>query len=65
MKCQQCVSEGKRSHVYLGSTMTTLLGCTPDYDENGIFHNDDPNITTTQYNCSNGHAWEERSPQKG
>jgi len=61
MKCPQCIKEGKRSKVYVGLSVTTTAGTESYYDEDGNFHFHDPNVTTTQYNCSNGHKWEENS----
>jgi hypothetical protein len=59
MKCLTCVSSGQRSTIRcLGST-TTLLGYWPYYDEDGLYHNHDPNHYTTHYRCDNGHAWSE------
>lgn len=58
MKCEQCVSEGKTSRVYEeGGGLTTLLGWSPYYDEDGKKHEHDPNGTVYSYRCSNGHKW--------
>jgi len=59
MICPECQKEGKKSIVFIGVSSTTLLAVTPYYDEEGRFHFDDPNTTTTQYTCSNGHVWSE------
>ena len=59
MKCPTCVEEGQRSRVYPGPSMTTLMGVSRYYDEDGELVVDDPNITTTEYSCSNGHHWVE------
>jgi len=61
MKCPECVKEGKRSKVYPGMTFRTLLAWSVHFDEDGEYHVDDPNITTTSYSCSNGHKWSEDS----
>jgi hypothetical protein len=45
--------------VSVGMSMTTLMYCAPFYDEAGRFHSHNPNTTTTQYSCSNGHRWSE------
>ena len=55
MKCPKCEEEGKRSKVYVGGSSSTLLGWTPYYDEDGNYHNNDPNRITTNYSCSEGH----------
>ena len=60
MKCPECQAEGIRSCVNVGRSMTTLMGWSPYYDEDGNYHSDNPNITTTEYSCSNGHKWTER-----
>lgn len=61
MKCPTCVAEGKKSRVEIGRTSRTCLGHSPFYDEDGKYHNHDPNRSTTQYHCSNGHAWQDVS----
>lgn len=60
MICKTCKDEGKKSEVYPGMAMTTLMYCRPYYDEEGTYHHHDRNTTTTDYRCSNGHAWTER-----
>ena len=61
MICEQCKDEGKRSKVYPGMSYVTALGWQPFYDEDGNFVNDDPNITTTTYRCSNSHRWQTKT----
>lgn len=61
MKCPQCVKEGKKSKVYPGVSMTTAMWCPPFYDEEGNYHHHDSNVTTTEYSCSNGHKWTEKT----
>ena len=56
MKCPQCQKEGKRSRVSVGPSSTTLMSVHSYYDEDGKFFQDDPNITTTSYSCSEGHS---------
>lgn len=60
MKCPFCQEENKESNVYPGYGGSTLLGHTPYYDKDGMYHNHDPNTHTREYKCSNGHRWEER-----
>lgn len=59
MKCKKCEEEGKKSNVHIGMCTRTLLGIPPPYyDEEGILHcPPDPNVTTTEYRCSNGHKF--------
>jgi hypothetical protein len=64
MFCKECKAENKKSKVYVGSQTTTLLGWFPYYDEDGEFHNHDPNTITTNYSCSNGHIWSEKTKSK-
>lgn len=61
MICPKCKKEGKKSRVYPGMGTSTLLFCPPFYDEEGKYHNHDSNTTTTEYKCSNGHKWTERT----
>ena len=58
--CEQCQKRGLKSTI--SSPMygtTTLMAYTPGYyDENGEYHsNKNPNITTYEYTCSNGHRF--------
>lgn len=58
MKCEQCIEGGKTSRVYsVGSTSTLMGGGGPYWDEDGVLHRHEPNVTTTGYQCSNGHSW--------
>lgn len=59
MICPACKSEGRTSKVYPGLTETTCLGYTPFYDEEGRFHDHDPNRRRSRMRCSNGHSWPE------
>ena len=56
-KCPICKKEGLKSTVSIGGCWTTLLGFTPSYDEDGKYHSNDPNITTCDAWCSNGHSF--------
>lgn len=59
-KCEQCEKEGRKYTVPMPMYgTTTLLAYEPGYwDEEGNYHsNKDPNITTYNYTCSNGHSW--------
>lgn len=57
MKCNQCEIESKKSTIQIGMSFTTAMMWHSYYDENGNLHNHDPNTTTTEYKCSNGHEW--------
>ena len=59
MKCPRCVEGNKRSFVYVGMSLTTLMATHTYYDEDGKLHYDNPNKTTTNYSCSEGHKWQE------
>ena len=57
MICPTCEKEGEKSKVYSQGGSSTLLGYSPFYDEEGRYHNHDPNRTTAYYECSRGHRW--------
>lgn len=57
MKCPECEKEGKKSCVYIGGTFVTLMSVFSYYDEDGNHHTHNPNTSTTNYSCSNGHKW--------
>lgn len=62
MICEQCKNEGKTSTIHepMGGS-TTLMAFSPGYyDEQGKYHaTKNPNKTTYDYRCSNGHSWSE------
>ena len=62
--CPECKKEGKKSRVYPGASTTTLMYCAPYYDEDGEYHHHDSNWHDTDYRCSEGHRWSERTPSK-
>ena len=57
MKCPECVKEGEKSTVVIGYGSTTDMGWQPYYDEDGEFHDHDPNWHGYNYRCSRGHEW--------
>jgi len=57
MKCPFCIEEEKKSKLYIGATLGTLMYCEPYYDEEGTYHSDDINTYTTDYHCSEGHKF--------
>ena len=57
--CPVCQEKGLESCVYVGTSSTTLLYYQPWYDEDGVYHNENPNTITTYYSCSQGHEWYE------
>jgi hypothetical protein len=57
-KCPQCKAEGQPSTVTVGMTTSTLVASIQTYDENGSLKPwRDPNVITTQYQCSRGHSF--------
>ena len=60
MICEKCKSEGRTSKVYVGGDMSTLVHCSPFYDEEGKMHIHDPNTYIQSLRCSNGHEWTEK-----
>jgi hypothetical protein len=59
--CKQCDKKGKKYSVYQGMSTTTLMAWgNPYWNEDGDYIiPPNPNTTTTQYRCSNGHNWSE------
>jgi len=53
--CPVCKEHGLKSRVYEVGCMSTLLATHTWYDEEGRFHYENPNRTTCNYTCSNGH----------
>jgi len=61
MICKECSKAGLKSCVYSHGGSRTLMYSAPFWDENGCYHDHDPNIGTYGYECSNGHTWTESS----
>ena len=59
MKCPECEKLGLKSKIFVGASSSTLLAAMPYYDEEGNYHYNDLNTTSTSYTCSNGHSWTE------
>lgn len=57
MICSKCKELGIKSQVYDRGSSVTLMGYQSYYDEEGIFHNHNPNIRATVYTCSNKHKF--------
>lgn len=57
MKCPECVAAGKNSWVYPDGGATTDMCVDRYYDENGVLHVHDPNVTAMSYHCTFGHYW--------
>ncbi len=64
MICPKCKSENRKSIVYVGMSESTAMYAPPFYDEQNVYHNHDPNTTTTHYTCSNGHEFRETKTHK-
>lgn len=58
MKCPMCESENKTSEVTSLGGVSTLLHCSPFFDDLRAYHIHDENIATFKYKCSNNHSWE-------
>jgi len=57
--CPTCQKESKKSRVYFDGQRTTLMAGYPYWDEEGNYHQNNPNRTTRHFHCSNYHGWEE------
>ena len=55
MICPECQAEGEKSRVTLGGGSSTAMYAAPFYDEEGRYHNHDPNVFTYAWSCSRGH----------
>ncbi len=59
--CETCQEQGLKSTVQSSYSMSTCLGYHDFYDEDGNQHCHDPNTTTTDFTCSNGHKFTKKS----
>jgi hypothetical protein len=62
--CPECKHQRLKSLVFPKKRPRTSDSCQPFYDEIGNYHDHDINITTTEYECSNGHKWIEESTNR-
>lgn len=59
--CGLCQKQGTTSRVYTQGCLRTLMATYSYYDENGEFVFEDPNTTSCNHTCSNGHWFFTRS----
>ena len=64
MICPECKEQGLKSKVFQDQSRTTLICAETFWDEEGEYHIHDPNVTTTEYHCSNEHHRELESVTK-
>lgn len=57
MKCPECEKLGIKSTVRHNGGLTTLVSYFPYYDEDGEYHDHDPNRNTFFFECSEGHEF--------
>lgn len=50
--CQQCRKQGEKSVVRFGVAFKTGMCVLEFYDEEGLFHSHDPNISSRTFTCS-------------
>ena len=60
LSCKECVNSQKESKVYLVSSMSTLIGCSPFFDSYGKCHYHDTNTITETFKCSEGHFFKRK-----
>lgn len=61
MICEECKKLGLKSSIREGMSWATCMGSFPYYDEQGTYHDHDPNNTEHFFRCSNGHEFSEKS----
>lgn len=64
VRCPECVEAGERSTVTVGPRSSTLMAGWAFFDEEGHFHDHDPNKVTVTFSCSRGHRWVMESRQE-
>lgn len=57
--CPVCQEKGLKSRAYYKYSTRTLMGWETYWDEEGNYHSEDPNHTTSYFYCSLGHEWHE------
>ncbi len=61
--CPMCSKEGKKSRITCGNISVMCMGSLPYYDDEGEYHDHDPNTHSAYFYCSNDHKWVECSTQ--
>lgn len=56
--CPECEKTGEKSIVYTHGISSTLMGWKPYYDQNGDYHDHDPNKKSEHFTCSKGHIFD-------
>lgn len=56
MKCPVCIEEGEKSTLRDLGGSSTLMYYAPYYDEDGVYHHHDGNMTSSMFACSRGHT---------
>lgn len=62
--CPKCEELGQKSQVSSTYSSSTLISSAPYRDEEGRFHNHDPNWHTSEYRCSAGHEFHTKKKAK-
>lgn len=57
MVCPECAAAELRSRVVEIGRSSTMMDCPAFHDEDGALHVHDGNVTTLEYDCTNGHRW--------
>lgn len=65
MICKNCEENNQKSIIHILYTSVTTMNVISYYDENGKYHHNDPNITTTYFRCSNGHYFNGKGKMNG
>lgn len=60
MKCPTCIENDQTSTVTSHGSTTTLMPIHRYWDDYGNYHYHDPNTTTENLSCSNGHSWSKK-----
>jgi hypothetical protein len=61
MICPECQRFNQRSIIRITRTTPGSLAKDHYFDEDGVEHTHNPNVVVTEYSCSNGHRFAERS----
>ena len=64
IRCPECIMNGETSRVSVACGMITSIGLQQYHDESGEYHSHDPNVTRTDWECSNGHVGDYQSVKK-
>jgi hypothetical protein len=62
MICEKCKEQGKTSTIFITGSLQRPFPHQAHYNEEGVYHDHDPNKYPQGFECSNNHIWVTENP---